>query len=284
LVYPGRFATETPTLQQRLIPFPSVSALLAISLLGGCAGYAEDYWVPKKTIVGEQLGRYGLQPEQAQCVNGRLTANLSVWQLRQLNDLAKRLVPGGQNPDVLRPWDLRYIAGLVKDPKVGAETAQALDACGAGIDTAQRAPAATEPPPAPPADGAPAAEGQTAPPPGEAAPPASAPAAATGPSLWVNLGAAATGQSIAVDASTLENAPTSRQGWFRMTDPGKPPSDTSYRLKIDCAAKTITASAARKYDAAGTLAKHEDYGPEWQSPLPIEAGTVMEIAYRALCS
>jgi hypothetical protein len=61
-----------------------VSALLSLGLLGGCAGYAIDYTKPKTAIVGPALTQYGLDARQSACVSEKLTASLSVWQLRQL--------------------------------------------------------------------------------------------------------------------------------------------------------------------------------------------------------
>ena len=84
----------------------SVPALLALILLGGCAGYAADYWKPKEKLIAPQLARYGMSGEQSQCVERKLTETLSVWQLRQLGDLAGRLAAGGANPGALGPRDL----------------------------------------------------------------------------------------------------------------------------------------------------------------------------------
>jgi len=234
-----------------------------LAMLGGCAGYAADYWKSKDKLVGPQLARYGLTGSQAQCVTGKLKENLSVWQLRQLGDLAGRLQSGGQNPTALGPRDFLYVAGLVKDPKVGVEAGRALDACGATGGPPVRTAADTAPPPA---------AVQT-----PAAPPAAAP-------LWVNLGTAASGQAISVDAASLENAPGWRQGWFRLANPGEAgPGALSYHLKIDCAAHAITATGGRKYGPGGEIVEQKDY-PTPQGPLPVEAGTVMEVAYRGLCS
>src|SRR3569623_2597284 len=51
----------------------AVPALLVLVLLGGCAGYAADYWKPKEKLIAPQLARYGMTPEQSQCVERRLT-------------------------------------------------------------------------------------------------------------------------------------------------------------------------------------------------------------------
>lgn len=246
----------------------SGSALLALSLLAGCAGYAADYWKPKNNLIAPQLPRYGITAAQSGCVGERLTKNLSVWQLRQLADLAGRLTPRAGNP--LGPRDLAYVSGLVQDPKVGPEVRATLDSCGATA-----APAA-------------AASGGSAPASGTAPQnvdrglqPGAAPPQAL---RWVDLGAADTGQRIAIDITSVVMTADKREGWFRLSNPGEAaPSLDAYRLRVDCPGRTITPTAARKYDADGKVAQHEDYTAAWQQPLAIEAGTVMEIAWKRLC-
>ena len=246
-------------------------SLIALVLLGGCAGYAADYWKPKHKLIAAQLVRYQMTGEQGQCVEKKLTDTLSVWQLRQLADLARRLAPGGGNPAALGPREFLYIAGLVEDPEVGPETGAALEACGvAGAATAApaAAPAPAEPAPAPPGS-----------PPAPAVP---APAAAPGP-LWVNLGAARTGQGIAVDAASVTRGPSWRQAWFRLLNSDQTGTgDIGYLLRIDCAARTITAHAGRKYAPGGALVEEKAYAAP-EGPMGIEPGTVIEVAYHALC-
>ncbi|HEU0099608.1 MAG TPA: hypothetical protein VFQ67_12640 [Allosphingosinicella sp.] len=241
--------------------------LLALGLLGGCAGYAADYWKPKNSLIAPQLPRYGVSAAQSTCVGERLTKNLSVWQLRQLADLARRLVPKAGNP--LSPRDLAYVAGLVPDPKVGPEVKATLEACGATSAAAPAAPA-TVPGPAIPQSG----------------PSAGLEPGATPPQAlrWIDLGAAETGQRIAIDITSVVMTAEKREGWFRLSNPGEAaPSLDAYRLRVDCPGRTITPTAARKYDTEGKVAQHEDYTAAWQQPLPIEAGTVMEIAWKRLC-
>jgi hypothetical protein len=234
-------------------------AVLPLLLLAGCAGYAADYWKPKDSLIAPQLPRYGISAEDSRCIGERLTENLSVWQLRQLADIARRLSPSGGNK--LAPRDLAYVAGLVQDPKVGPEVAATLAACNVG----QAAAAVAVPEPAP-------TTGLT---PG-ATPPQ--------PLRWIDLGAADTGQRIAVDISTVAGTAEKREGWFRLSNPGETaPSSDAYRLRVDCAAKTITPTAARKYDPDGKVIQQEDYTAAWQAPLAIEPGTVMEIAWKRLC-
>jgi hypothetical protein len=240
--------------------------MLSLGLLAGCAGYAADYWKPKNSLIAPQLPRYGITAEQSRCVGERLTENLSVWQLRQLTDIARRLTPKAGNP--LSPRDLAYVAGLVQDPKVGPEVKATLDACGS---TATAAPAS-----------APASVAGT-PQPGasQGLEPGAAPPQAL---RWIDLGAADTGQRIAIDITSVVMTAEKREGWFRLSNPGEPaPSLDAYRLRVDCAGRTITPTAARKYSADGKIAQHEDYTAAWQQPLAIEAGTVMEIAWKRLC-
>jgi hypothetical protein len=238
--------------------------LLSLGLLAGCAGYAADYWKPKGNLIAPQLPRYGITAEQSRCVGERLTKNLSVWQLRQLADIARRLVPRAGD-SALTPRDLAYVAGLVQDPKVGPEVAATLEAC--NVRTAAAGPAV--PPPA-------AEPGST---------PGLEPGATPPQALrWIDLGAAETGQRIAVDISTVVISAEKREGWFRLSNPGEAaPSLDAYRLRVDCPARTITPTAARKYTAEGKVAQQEDYTAAWQAPLPIETGTVMEIAWKRLC-
>jgi hypothetical protein len=241
--------------------------LLSASLLGGCAGYAADYWKPKGELIAPQLSRYGLTGEQGQCVETQLTKSLSVWQLRQLADLAGRLQAGGSNPTVLSAQDLIRVAGLAEDPKVAPETRKVLESCQVRPGAVQ-VPGVTEVP-------------ATATP--DTSQPQPSPAIAASAPLWVNLGAARTGQGIAVDAASVTRGPSWRQAWFRLlnTDQGNV-GDIGYLLRIDCATRTISAHAGRKYAPDGTLAEQREY-PTPEGPMPIEPGTVIEVAYHALC-
>ena len=237
-------------------------ALLSLTLLGGCAGYAIDYVKPKTSLISPELTRYGVEGSKAQCLGDRLSAGLSVWQLRQLarSAGAAKVGAGGGR---LGFGDLVWVARHAGDPKIAPAVEQAGTACGIDARAAAAAPAATAaPPPAPP----PAAEA-----------PAAAPA-------WVNLGAAPTGQSIAVDASSMAQGSSHRQAWFRITNPGEGrPSRTTYLLRIDCAARTINPMAVRKPGASGAE-EQRDYGPGGEGAMAVEGGTVMEIAYLALCT
>ena len=241
-----------------LLPLPAL-------LLAGCAGYAEDYWKPKNELIATELARYGLAGEQGQCAERGLTDALSVWQLRQLSDLASRLVPGGANPASFGPRDFVYIAGLVEDAKVEPETRRVLGACGIDPEAGGGSAAAADAPASTPAAASPAA-------------------AVAGPTpLWVNLGAAQTGQGIAVDAATVTREANWRQAWFRLLNTDESTAgDIGYLLRIDCAARSITAHAGRKYAPGGALVEQKDYAAP-EGPMGIEKGTVIEVAYHALC-
>jgi hypothetical protein len=204
----------------------------------------------------EQLPRYGITAEQSRCVGERLTKNLSVWQLRQLADIARRLVPSAGNA-ALGPRDLAYVAGLVQDPKVGPEVTATLAACGVRSDGRARFHSRPR-----------SGRSRAGPTPG-LEPGATPPQALR----WIDLGAAGTGQRIAIDITSVVMTPEKREGWFRLSNPGEPaPSLDAYRLRVDCPGRTITPTAARKYGADGKVAQQEDYTAAWQQPLPIEAG------------
>ena len=241
--------------------------LLSCAMLGGCAGYAADYWKPKNSLIGPQLIRYGMIGAEGQCVAKELVSSLSVWQLRQLSDLAARLQPGGSNPAALTPREFLYLAGLAENAKVAPAARKALETC-------KVQPQGT------PARGATASQPSAS---SAAQPAASGSAPAGAPPLWVNLGAARTGQGIAVDAASVSRGPNWRQAWFRLlnTDQGNV-GDVGYLLRIDCAARNISAYAGRKYAANGALAEQREY-PKPEGPMAVEPGTVIEVAYHALC-
>jgi hypothetical protein len=240
-----------------------VRLLLALlsgsALLAGCAGYAIDYTKPKTSIVGAELKRYGFDGSQAQCVGGRLGAALSVWQLRQLQIGAASVTKGFSDPSRLTPSDLVWVSRNVEDKRVGPAVAAAVAACEVS------APAVTAA--APPLSAIPAPQGATG------------AAAAT---AWVNLGAAPTGQAIAVDAASLSQEGSYRSGWFRLTNPGQGRGASSYLLRVDCTARTINSMAVRKPVASGF--EQKDFGPNGEGAAPIENGTVMQIAFLALCT
>jgi hypothetical protein len=232
-------------------------ALLTLALLGGCAGNVADYIGPRSSIVTPQLIRYGLTLDQARCVGERLGASLSPLQLRRLVRLASAVKPGHYGPGPLTMSQFFQVAGAMDVPKVQPELASASQACSIsplGVQIpAQPVVQTTE-----------------------------VESLATRPPAWLNLGAAPTGQQIAVDASSIEQDSSRRSAWFRLTDPGATaPSDRAYLLRIDCAARTIDERARRSRDATGATV--EKQAPS-ENPLPVEGGTVMEIAWLALCT
>lgn len=271
----GALAPASPRLEER-VRMRRLLAVLPLFLAAGCAGYAADYWRPRTSLMAEQLSRYGLNETQARCVNESMSRSLSVWQLRQLERIA-RLVPANQFGNrPLSMGDLVAVAANVRDPEVRTQTAAAAESCrvplGAGAAAAARATEEQRSASAAPSTG-----------PGSPAGPASALGSRGG--MWLNLGAAPSGQSIAVNASSIEETGTTRQAWFRLTDPGaSAPSDRSYLLRIDCEARTLNSMALRRHGPGGEVVDETDFRPNGEGANPIVGGTVMEIAYLALCT
>jgi hypothetical protein len=237
-------------------------ALPALGLLSGCYphSHAADHIRPVKAgSMVPQLARYGLDEGQARCVDARLLAALSPWQMRKFSRAAAASGHGTKGVE-----GLQQVASQIKEPKVPLELSRAAEACHVKpVETAATAPE--------PVGGSPPQQTATAPP--------------SRPATWVNLGAAPTGQAIAVDAASIGQEATMRTAWFRFTNPGESrPSGNAYFLRIDCAAKTINSMALRKHDPAGAVVEQRDYGPAGEGVAPIETGTVMEIAYLALCT
>ena len=242
-------------------------ALLGFVLIAGCSGHVADHIGPRDTIVAPQLTRYGMDSRQTQCVSGRLARNLSPRQLRLFARLAAAVTQGYFEPARLTVRDLSYLASHMNDRRVATELARATDAC--GVTSGQVEMLEVSYSGLPPRVAAPAQTPAATPP-------------APRPSTWLNLGAAGSGQSIAVDATTIEQGENFREAWFRLTDPGASgPSDSAFLLRIDCAARTINAKARRRHDASGDVVEYREYR---DNPLPVEGGTVMEIAYLALCT
>jgi hypothetical protein len=241
-------------------PFLALCVAPCLAVLAGCAGNVADYVGSRSSIVTPQFARFGLDATQQACLAGHFTRNLSPLQLRRFVRVASVVRQGYYDPPRLTPRDLLHVAGSMPDPQVRLEMARGMDAC--SITTSVQ-----------PAEAAPAAE----------APPT--PSTAARPPSWLNLGAAPTGQSIAVDASSLVEEGTVRRSWFRLTNPNQPvATGVSYLLRIDCTARTIEALAHRRHNPDGSQAEQQDYPPDAAGPLPVEGGTVMEIAYLALCT
>ena len=241
---------------------------LALLLLGGCQGYLKDRVRPKGAILAGELARFIPDAGRRTCVGDQLRDALSVWQLRQLADLAEVGRRSGRIP--LDPSGFVYVAGQVTDPRVTAAVTSASKACNLGTLAAV--------PSQPPVQPAPSIS-TSPPPPGDTRTTALSPA-------WVNLGAAVSGQAIAVEASSVAQEAGARRAWFRLTNPGQSKTTAvSYLLRVDCRAKTINPLAFRRYAAAtGAVESERDFGPNGEGALPVETGTVMEIAYLALCT
>jgi hypothetical protein len=247
--------TGLPMNRSRRLPL----AFLLAGLLAGCAGQARDYIGPRSSIVRPQLIRYGFSLPEIACVGERLGAALTPRQLRLFTRAAGAARRPYFNPDRFTARDLILVARSMGDSRIRIELARALGACDAGVETES---AAAAPSPAAPSL-----------------------APAQRPPAWLNLGAAGSGQAIAIDASSIEQEASARTAWFRMIDPAPAgPSRHSYRLRIDCARRTIQPLAHRLYDAAGAVAEARDYAPDEEAPTPVESGTVTEIAYLSLCT
>ena len=239
-------------------------ALLPLGLLTACAGNVADYVGSRTGIIEPQLARYGLQPEQVRCVGDKLATSLTPLQLRRLERLSSAVQQGFFEPGSMTIRDLMHVASTMSDPQVRLELARASESCQVGMEVAAAPQAPAE---------------------GTASTGTSDAATAQHPAKWLNLGAAPTGQSIAVDAATLEREEHARKAWFRLTNPNETvATGISYLLRIDCTARTIEALAHRRQDPNGGAAEYHEYQADSEGPLPIEGGTVMEIAYLALCT
>jgi hypothetical protein len=104
-------------------------------------------------------------------------------------------------------------------------------------------------------------------------------------SAWVDMGASITGQAIEVDAASVDETGASPTGWFRLINPDEEaPTSVSYLLRVDCAKRTINQLGLRRHGEGGTITEERNYGPAGEGPMEVEAETVMEIAYRGLCT
>jgi hypothetical protein len=220
------------------------SALGFVVLLAGCAGHVADYVGQRDQIVAPEIARFGLDLRQTECVSNRLSATLTPRQLRFLNRQLRDVRRGFYDPDRLTVRDLIRSASAMADNAIDASP-EAI----AARETARFI--AAMPPPQP-----------------------RAPA-------WLSLGAAPSGQSIAIDGATLEQQGAMRTAWFRLIDPPPAPANpNTYRLRIDCRGRTINSLARRRQEEDGRVSEFREY-PD--NPLPIEGGTVMEIAFLSLC-
>jgi len=240
--------TRAPRLALLLVP---------LGLLAGCAGQARDFIGPRSAITRPQLIRYGFSLPQIACVGERLGEVLTPRQLRLFTRAAGAATRPFFDPDRFSSRDFILVARSMPDGRIGVEVARALDAC----QVRSGPEIAAVPAPPTPAEDAPRSP------------------------TWLNLGAAGSGQSIAVDASSLEQDETSRTAWFRMVDPAPGgPSLHSYRLRIDCGARTLQPLGHRRHNATGAVVESRDIPAGEEAPTAVVGGTVTEIAYLSLCT
>jgi hypothetical protein len=233
--------------------------LLPLALLGGCRGQLRDYVGPRASIIRPQLIRYGFSLPEIACVGERLGDTVRTRELRLLVRAASNIAQPYYDPARFSPRDFAWAATGLRNAAVEAAIREAFASC--HVDVTPRVAAITPPPEGGPAVPAPRA------------------------SVWLNLGAAPSGQSIAVDGASLEQEENARIAWFRMIDP--PPVGASlhaYRLRIDCGTRIIRPLSHRLYNAAGAVVEERDYDEAEQHPSPVEGGTVTEIAYLSLCT
>jgi hypothetical protein len=245
--------------------------------LGGCAtGYVTDWWRDRTSIITPQLIRYGFTVDQSRCVSSQMGRRLSRQELRQFQENAAALQPA--RPDArLTLANLRAVASGLEDREVRGELDLAVRDCAV-------------PPTASVAAG-PAVQGRS---PETVAPESLASGrvpvdmsrgGSMTPATWLNLGSAESGQSIAIDAMSIQQEGPSRSAWFRMSDPeSRTPTSYSYHMRIDCAAKTVQPLALRQTGPDGVELSLRRYTPEEVQPGPAESGTVLEIAYLSLCT
>lgn len=229
-----------------------VALFACLSLVACVPGHLADYIGPREGIVTPQLFRYGYNLAETRCVSGQLAATLQPLQLRLFSRAAGAVTQGYFEPERLTVRDLVHVSGAMGDDGVRDALLSANARCGV---------AEPAPPPVVNAEA-----------PAEPAPRA--------PS-WLNLGAADSGQSIAIDASSIEQEESTRAAWFRLTDPGASPSPDQFRLVVDCRAQTINPTERKRLNADGSVAESRDY-PD--NPIPVEKGTVMQIAWMSLCT
>lgn len=249
--------------------------LLPFFLLGGCVvGQLRDFVGPVSHTTTPQLLRFGLDLPQARCVGEKLGERLRPRQLRLFARAASGVHDGWFEPGRITLRDLAYLAAHNPDAAFAPAFERAVGLCNITM-------------PSPTAPVASAGEagvtilgpGQL-PPPSGSAPGGAGPRTASAPT-WLNLGAAGSGQSIAINAATIDQQGDRRTAWFRLTDPGAAPSLDTFLLDVDCTRRTINAKARERRDASGAVTQHVDY-PD--NPLAVEGGTVMEIAWLSLCT
>ena len=154
--------------------------LLPLAVLGGCRGQLRDYVGPRSSIVRPQLIRYGFSLPEIACVGERLGETLRPRQLRFLVRASSHIAQPYYDPARFSPRDFAWAASGLRDAIVDSAIRDAFAAC--HVDAAPRIAAVAVP----------SAAGRRSRDP------------APRPSVWLNLGAAPSGQSIAVDGASLE--------------------------------------------------------------------------------
>ncbi|MFN3725511.1 MAG: surface-adhesin E family protein [Allosphingosinicella sp.] len=244
-----------------------LASMAALSLAGCRTGYLADRFIDEEQIIAPQLVRYGFTAEQATCLGTQLAQRLGHADMRAL-ELRARAFRRGETSG-LAPRDLMIVADGAREQPIPGELRNALAGC--SIDFNPVAVAAAQP-------GGPAATATVAVP---TTPAGSAEMTPT----WLNLGAAPSGQSIAIDATSVQRERNARIAWFRMTDPETGQQTlNSYRLRFDCSSRMYSPLAWRRYDEAGAIVDSRDYTAEVAPPTEVEGGTVTEIAFLSLCT
>lgn len=232
-----------------------VTLLAAVTFLGlaGCrTGYLADRFIDEEQIIAPQLARYGFTAEQATCLSTQLAERLGHADMRALELRARAFRRGAT--DGIAPRDLMMVADGAREQAIPGALRNALAGCSIDLSPV-------------------------------AVPTATTPAAADATPTWLNLGAAPSGQSIAVDATSVQRDGSARIAWFRMTDPETgQPTLNSYRLRLDCSNRMYAPLAWRRYDEAGAIVDSRDYTSEVAPPTAVEGGTVTEIAFLSLCT
>jgi hypothetical protein len=248
-----------------------IVALLLPATLAGCAtGYATDWFSDSASLMNPQLLRYGLNVEQSRCVGEKLGKRLNRSQLSLFQTRAAAVRPATGSTAALTLGNLRAVASGIPSREVRLELDTSVAACNVPATTALAAAApataSTANVPTMIRDGAGSSAARPLP-------------------TWLNLGAADSGQSIAIDAASIQQEGPSRTAWFRMTDPDSgAASGNQYRLRIDCDGKTVQPLALRQTDSAGLLVSMREYTGEEAKAGPAESGTVLEIAVISLCT
>lgn len=252
-------------MSRRVTLFASMAAL---SLTGCRTGYLADRLIDEEEIVAPQLMRYGFTEAQATCLSGQLAQRLGHADMRALEMRARVFRRGAT--EGIAPRDLLMIADGAREQAIPGALRNALASC--SIELNPVAVAAAQP-------GGPAATATVA------VPTTAGVAAADSAPTWLNLGAAPSGQAIAIDAISVQRDGTARIAWFRMTDPETGQQTlNSYRLRFDCSSRLYAPLAWRRYDASGAIVDSRDYTTEVAPPTEVEGGTVTEIAFLSLCT